>query len=147
MASASQLAKAYNYEQHMLLEILRELQKDANYLTEQNLKDVAHELNLPFSHVYGVASFYSLYSTKPRGQNIIRLCENAPCHIDGAQKVLAALEQELGVAVGQTTGDGKFTLELTSCLGVCAVGPAMMINSVVYGHLTPEKVAHILARY
>lgn len=132
-----------------LLKVLHAIQDlDAqNYLTEQELTWVAEGLAVPLSKVYGVATFYSMYSVKPRGRHIIRICENAPCHVVGAGQVIAALENELGISVGETTADGRFTLELTSCLGVCGVAPAMMIDQVVHGNLTPEKLGNILAEY
>ncbi len=134
-------------ERAHLLEVLRQLQGDTNYLSEQVLVDVATTMDIPLSHVYGVASFYSLYSTEPKGRYIIRICENAPCHIDGAVDVIHAFKDELGIDLSETTDDGLFSLELTSCLGVCGVAPAVMVNDVVYGNVTPESVRGILEKY
>lgn len=130
-----------------LLEVLRQLQSGTNYLSEDVLVDVAVAMDIPLSHVYGVASFYSLYSTEPKGKYIIRICENAPCHIDGAEDVIDAFKAALGVSVGETTEDGLFSLELTSCLGVCGVAPAVMVNDVVYGNVNPGSVDGILEKY
>lgn len=132
-----------------LLKVLHAIQDldGVNYLSEQELILVAEGLNVPLSKVYGVATFYSLYSVKPRGRHIIRVCENAPCHVVGAAEVIQALQELLGIKVGETTSDGNFTLELTSCLGVCGVAPAMMIGDDVHGNLTPEKLNSILAEY
>jgi len=132
-----------------LLQVLHAIQDlDAqNWLTEQELLWVAEGLNVPPSKVYGVATFYSMYSVKERGRHLIRICENAPCHVVGASDVISALRQQLGIDIGGTTADGCFTLELTSCLGVCGVAPAMMIDQTVYGNLTPEKLPEILAEY
>lgn len=127
-----------------LIPILHETQKALGYLTEEAMRQIAGELNVPFSKVYGVATFYSLFSTQAKGKHIIRLCESAPCHIGGAPEILKAIEDELGIRVGQTTPDNKFTLEFTSCLGVCGVAPAIMIGDTVYGNLTPEKVKEVL---
>jgi NADH:ubiquinone oxidoreductase subunit E len=132
-----------------LLKVLHAIQNldEQNYLTEQELTAVAAGLAVPLSKVYGVATFYSMYSVKPRGRHIIRVCENAPCHVVGAAQVIEALQQELGIGIGETSADGRFTLELSSCLGVCGVAPAMMIDQVVHGNLTPEKLSGILAEY
>ena len=102
-------------------------------------------MNIPLSRVYGVATFYSMFSVRPRGKYIIRICERLPCHIVGAREVIQAFEEALGIRVGETTENGKSTLEYTSCLGVCGVAPAVMINDRVYGNLTPAKVEEIPA--
>ncbi len=129
-----------------LLSILKELQKDQGYLTEEVLKEVAKELGLSPARVYGVATFYSLFSVTPKGKYIIRVCESAPCYINGTMNILEMLQDELKVDVGETTLDGLFTLELTSCLGVCGVAPAIMVNEEVYGNLDREKLSHLLSR-
>jgi NADH:ubiquinone oxidoreductase subunit E len=94
-----------------------------------------------------VATFYSLLYTKPKGKYTVRVCESAPCHVQGAQEVVDTLVRELGVSFGETTPDGLFTLEKVSCLGVCGVAPAVMIDDRVYGNLTPETVAAVLQEY
>ena len=118
-----------------------------NFLCPQDLKMVADAFGAPLAKVWGVATFYSLYSTRPRGRNIIRVCESAPCHVVGAHDILSSLAQILNIRTGDTTADGKFTLEVTSCLGICGVAPAIMINSTVHGNLTPDILASILDLY
>jgi len=129
-----------------ILLILHEIQ-DLNpnkYLTEEDLKKVSEKLNLPYSFVYGVASFYTMFSLTPRGKYIIRVCESPPCHLVGSSNILNELKKILKIDIGQTTEDNLFTLEITSCLGVCGVAPAMMINEDVYGNLTVEKIKEII---
>jgi len=118
-----------------------------NWLPKEALDLVARGFNVPYPYLYGVLSFYTMFATQPRGKYIIRLCESPPCHIMGADSLVEVLQQELGVHMGGTTGDGLFTLEHTACLGVCEVAPAMQINEVVHGRLTAEKVKQILADY
>jgi len=118
-----------------------------NWLPKEALELVSRGFNLPYAYLYGVLSFYTMYATQPRGRYVIRLCESPPCHIMGAVSLKEMLETELGIHVGQTTGDGLFTLELTACLGVCEVSPAMQINEVVHGGLTADRVKQILADY
>ena len=118
-----------------------------NWLPKEALDLVSRGFNVPFAYLYGVLSFYTMYATQPRGRYVIRLCESPPCHIMGAESLKEMLEKELGIQVGQTTADGLFTLELTACLGVCEVSPAMQINEVVHGRLTADKVQQILADY
>jgi NADH-quinone oxidoreductase subunit F len=118
-----------------------------NWLPMEALQQVSREMDLPYPYLYGVLSFYTMFSTQPRGKYIIRLCESPPCHIMGAENLVEVLTGELGVGVGETTADGLFTLEHTACLGVCEVAPVMQINEVVHGKLTPERVKSILADY
>lgn len=131
-----------------LIPALHELQMICgNYLPEEALKELAEGLQIPFNEAYGVATFYTMFSIAPRGENIIRVCESPPCHLMGAESILEILQDELGIEVGETTTDGKFTLELTSCIGVCGVAPAIMINEEVYGNLTRDKIPEILKKY
>ncbi|MDI6829251.1 MAG: NADH-quinone oxidoreductase subunit NuoE [Armatimonadota bacterium] len=130
-----------------LLPILHEVQAKYGFLPESALEVVADELGIPVSEVYGTATFYSLFSTTPKGTHVIRVCNSAPCHIEGSKAILAAIKEELDIEPGQMTEDGHFSLELTSCLGVCGVAPVIMIDEDVYGNLTPEMVPEVLARY
>lgn len=143
------LIKDYIGEPGGLLKALHALQNSNtnNFLSPQDMELVANAFNVPLAKVWGVATFYSLYSTRPRGRYIIRVCESAPCHVVGAHNILAALGKTLNVRTGETTADGKFTLEVTSCLGICGVAPAIMINDTVHGNLTPERLANVLALY
>jgi NADH:ubiquinone oxidoreductase subunit E len=129
-----------------ILYIMHDLQDNnpERYLAKEDIEVCADYLNVPYSYVHSVASFYTMFSLKPRGRNIIRLCESPPCHLMGAHSLLDYLKGSLKVDVGGTTKDGMFTLELTSCLGACGVAPAMMLNEEMFGNLTPEKVDAIL---
>jgi NADH:ubiquinone oxidoreductase subunit F (NADH-binding)/NADH:ubiquinone oxidoreductase subunit E len=118
-----------------------------NWLPMEALKLIAEGMDIPYPYLYGVMSFYTMFSPTPRGKYIIRMCESPPCHILGADNLLEVLQNELGIKVGETTGDGLFTLEHTACLGVCEVSPAMQINEVVFGRLTVERIKNILSDY
>ena len=131
-----------------ILYILHDLQ-DSNpehYLSREDIESCSDYLNVPYSYTHSVASFYTMFSLKPRGRNIIRLCDSPPCHLMGSQSLLDYLKKTLKVNLGETTKDGIFTLELTSCLGACGVAPTMMINEEMYGNLTPELVDTILEK-
>ena len=130
-----------------LLPVLQEAQEILGYLPESMQGVIAAELNIPGSDIFGAMSFYSMFTWKPKGQYVVRMCQSPPCHINGSENMLQALQEEMGVSVGQTTPDGLFTLELSACLGVCEVAPAMQINEVVHGNLTREKIRQILADY
>ncbi len=118
-----------------------------NWLPLEAMRLVAQGWDIPYAYLYGVLSFYTMFSIAPRGKYLIRMCESPPCHLLEAENMLDALKAELGVKVGETTADGLFTLELTACLGVCEISPAMQINEVVYGRLTPASLKDILADY
>jgi len=147
LARVDEIVKKHAGREGALLPVLREVQDYVGYLPEEVMKRIALGLGLSLSRVYGVASFYSLFYTKPKGQYVVRVCESAPCHVQGAQAVVDAIVRELGVSFGETTPDGRFTLELVSCLGVCGVAPAVMIGDRVYGNLTPETVVSVLQEY
>jgi NADH-quinone oxidoreductase subunit E len=140
------IIQQYDRSPDNLLSILHDLQDadEHHYLPEQNLRRTAEYLGLPFSFVYGVATFYTMFSLKPRGRYIIRICQSPPCHLMGATTILRELMKLLGIPMGETTRDDFFTLEMSSCLGVCGVAPAMMVNDEVYGNLTPERIREIL---
>ncbi len=131
-----------------LIYILHDIQDNdpQHYISEEAVQAISEYLNIPSNHIYGVITFYSMYSTKPRGKNIIRLCESPHCYIKGSENILRKLKNALNVGIGETTKDKLFTLELCACLGVCGNAPVMMINDDVYGDLTEEKIDEILAR-
>jgi NADH-quinone oxidoreductase subunit F len=118
-----------------------------NWLPMEALKLISEGMDIPYAYLYGVMSFYTMFSPTPRGKYIIRMCESPPCHILGADNLLEVLKAELGLKAGETTSDGLFTLEHTACLGVCEVSPAMQINEVVFGRLTPERIKNIISDY
>jgi NADH-quinone oxidoreductase E subunit len=130
-----------------LLVLLKRMQDEFGYLSEASLAEVAESLNVPLSEVYGVATFYSLLSTRPQGRNVIQICQSLPCYLKHAQMIIRSVEDELGIKPGETTPDGKFSFELTNCIGACDRAPAMLINHDVHGELDPEKIAQILKAY
>ena len=130
-----------------LLERLKEAQNRFGYLPEKIIVELAKSLNLSTSEVYGVATFYSFLSTKPQGRNVIRICKSLPCFLKNSQMIVKSIEEEVGIRPGDTTSDGKFSLQLTNCIGACDKAPAMMINNDVYADLTPKKVSQILKAF
>jgi NADH-quinone oxidoreductase subunit E len=140
------IIKGFEPQLHNILYILHELQDNnpRHFVAEEDIEACADYLKVPYSYVHGVATFYTMFSLTPRGRHIIRLCDSPPCHLMGSTSVLDYLKKKLGIDVGETTPDGAFTLELASCLGVCGVAPAIMINDEMFGKLTPERVDGIL---
>ena len=142
------IAAPYKGREEKLIQVLREAQAMAsNAVAKDVAQVVAAEMGLPLTKVYGVVTFYAMFSTEPRGKNVVRMCKSAPCHVKGAKEVLSAFESALGISCGETTADGNFTLETCECLGICDVSPAVMINGTVYGDLTPDTVKNIIAKY
>jgi len=146
---AKEIVEKYGKTADNLIQILLDCQKtsDRSYLTEEDLKTIAQEMNLPESKVYSVATFYSLLSTKPRGKHVIQLCRDVPCYVNGSFSLKEELENMLQICMGETTKDGVFSLEYTSCLGYCEMAPVMRIGETIYGNLTSEKLSEIVAEY
>lgn len=128
-----------------IIEAYHALQNEFNYVSREALQEAARVFGIAESEAYGVATFYSYLSVEPRGKYIIRMCESAPCHVAGADELLKAIEQQLGIKVGQTTPDGKFTLELTECVGQCQATPVITINSEPLFNVKPNMLGQILA--
>ena len=141
-----EIISGFRAEKANLLPILHALQDNhpQNYLTEESLKAVARHLRINLSWVYGVAGYYSMFSLKPRGRYIIRVCNSPVCNMLDSSGIIDALSGILGIGKGETTPDGLFTVEEAECLGICDVAPAMMINRAVYGNLTPESLKGII---
>lgn len=142
------ILKKYTPEKENLIYILHEIQDThpQHYISEDAVEAVGNYLRIAPSHIYGVLTFYTMFSTKPRGTNIIRLCESPPCFLKGSDKIIVKLRQILGIKVGETTNDGLFTLEVCACLGVCGNAPVVMINEDVYGDLTEDKIVDIIEK-
>ena len=141
-----ELLERYPATTEYMLDMLHDLQdaEPKNYLKPEALQAVADYLSMPLSEVVSTVTFYTMYSLKPRGKHIIRLCESPPCQLVGAESLIEILSAHLGVEVGETTTDGAFTLETASCLGVCGVAPAMMIDVELYGNLTKERIVEAI---
>jgi NADH-quinone oxidoreductase E subunit len=108
---------------------------------------IADSLGTTLSDVYGVATFYSQFSLQPKGKYVVGVCLGTACYVRGSQKVLDRVEKELGIKVGETSADAKFTIQATRCLGACGLAPVMMINDEVYGRLEDSEVPGILEKY
>ena len=133
--------------QEDLLILLEEAQNKLGYLPKELMAELAKSLDISVSDVYGVATFYSFLSTKPLGRNVIRICKSLPCFLKNSQAIIETIEKEIGIKPGETTPDGKFSFELTNCIGACDKAPAMMINDDVHVNLTPRKISQILKTY
>jgi NADH:ubiquinone oxidoreductase subunit E len=130
-----------------LIPVLQIAQGLFGYLPESALKRVAVGLDKPYSEVAGVVSFYSFFSTVPRGKHLIRVCLGTACYVRGGKAVLDAFRHKLGIEVGGTTEDRKFSLEVARCFGACGLAPAIMIDDAVFHRVKPARIGKILAQY
>ena len=118
-----------------------------NYLAEKDVAMIAKYLNVTYSSIYGIVSYYTLFSLKPRGKHIIRICNSPVCDMAGSKVILAELRRNLKIEIGETTAEKLFTLETTECLGQCNTAPGMAIDEKFYGNLTAKKIKTILQKY
>ncbi|MFW6386919.1 MAG: NADH-quinone oxidoreductase subunit NuoE [Bacillota bacterium] len=137
----------YEKEEKNLIPILQDAQGEYGYLPEEVLKEIAYDLDLSLSQVFGVVTFYTQFHLQPRGENIVRVCMGTACHVRGGDKILEEIEKELGVESGETTDDLKFTVETVACIGACGLAPVIMVNDNTHGRLTPDKVSEVMAKY
>lgn len=130
-----------------LIEVLLAVQAKSkyNYISKESLKYIAKELNIPISKAYGVASFYSMLSTKKRGKYVIQICNSAPCYLCGGREITQFLKNYLKININEVTEDGLFSLEFTSCIGACNKAPAIKINDQLHVNLTNEKVIDLIS--
>ncbi len=130
-----------------LMHILQEAQAIYGYLPMPVQKKIAEGLGISLSEVYGVATFYSQFSLKPKGKHRISVCLGTACYVKGSDKILEEVEKELGIKCGECTEDGLFSIDSCRCVGACGLAPVMMVGEEVYGKLTPDKVKGILDQY
>lgn len=145
-----QLQKAidkYRNVKGALIPLLQEAQEIFGYLPGDVMKKVSAEIGVPFSKTFGVVTFYSQFHLKPRGRNVIRVCQGTACHVRGGSKILEATAQKVGVGKNETTEDLRYTLETVACLGACGLAPVMMVNDDTHGRLTAKDVSEILEKY
>jgi len=147
MNKLDEIIESHKSQQGSLMPVLHETQELFGYIPEEAMKKISKELNIPMAEIYGVATFYSRFTLKPRGEHTIGVCLGTACYVKNAQLVFERLQKELNVKPGDTTEDGKFTLEATRCLGCCGLAPVMMIGEDVYGKLVPDDIPVILNKY
>jgi len=140
------IAAKYEGDGATLVPILQDISAELNWLPPEVLGRVSEVKNIPLEHVVRLATFYKSFSLKPRGRYVINVCLGTACHVKGAPRIVDRLERELGISVGQTTSDMKFTLETVRCVGCCGLAPVVMVGDEFYGKLTPARAARIIDR-
>ncbi len=147
IAEIEEHLKHYPRKQAAVIEALKVVQHHRGYVSDENVKDIAQFLEMTPDEVDSVATFYNLIFRKPVGKHVILLCDSVSCWIMGYENVRDHLRKKLGIDLGQTTADGRFTLLTIPCLGACDRAPTMMVDNDLHGHLTPEKIDEILEQY
>ena len=146
-AAIAVIAGRYEDRRGVSIEALREVQRTHGWISDDDLADIARLLGLTADELDSVATFYNLIFRRPVGRHVVLLCDSVSCWIMGYEAVRNRLESRLGIALGETTADGCFTLLPTVCLGACDHAPAMMIDEDLHGDLYPERLGKILGRY
>lgn len=139
--------KGQTHSESQLIAILHMVQAECGWLSEEHMEAVAQLAQIPLAKVTGVATFYHYFRLQPRGKHMINVCLGTACYVKGADKISQRLMDNLGIAFGETTKDGMFSLESTRCLGTCGLAPVVMIDDQVHGPVTPGEVSLILEKY
>jgi len=130
-----------------LISVLHRCQGEFGYLPAEVQDVVSEYLNVPVAKVYGVVTFYSFFTMTPKGKYPISICTGTACYVRGAEKVLEEFKKELGLTVGETSADGKFSLSSLRCVGACGLAPVVLVGEKTYGRVSPDGVKEILAEY
>ena len=142
-----EIIKKYPQHEQFILAMMQDIQKEYNYIPKEALENITKYLNVPMTRLYGMATFYKALSLEPKGENIIKVCDGTACHVRGSAVILKEIEKELNIKAGQTTEDGKFSIEIVNCLGACALAPVIVINDKYYGKVNPVDVKEIINLY
>ncbi len=141
------ILETYTNDKSNLIQILNEVQEKYGYIPEFAQKEISEYLNIPMAEVYGVITFYARFTLKPKGKYNVAVCLGTACFVKGSEKILDRLKQKLGIDVGETTKDGKFSIEATRCIGACGLAPVFTVNGEVYGKATPELLDKVIDEY
>lgn len=139
--------KVKEHADSYLIAILHKAQALYGYLSREIMDFVSEQMNIPTSHIWGVATFYHYFNLTPRGKHVVSVCMGTACYVKGAEALLNTLREELNVKIGETTEDKLFTLQEARCLGACGLAPVIMIDDKIYGDLTSEKMIKIIKEY
>jgi len=141
------IIKQYRGNESAILAILQDIQSKEKYLPKEALEEVSQKMHIPMTQVFRIATFYNALSIKPRGRHKVDVCLGTACHVRGGNKIIDKLSRDLGIQVGETTKDKRFTLESVRCVGCCSLGPVMVVDGNVFGRLTQEKVPGLLKEF
>lgn len=142
----SKIIEKYKGRKRGLVELLQEISAEFSYLPEEAIKKASRELGISLTQLYSLATFYKSFKLAPPGKHHIYICTGTTCHVRGAAQIVDTLKRELQIEVGETTKDGKFSLETVNCLGVCALAPVVVIDDKYYGKMTSSKIIKLLRK-
>ncbi len=140
----NEILNSHKSEQSSLIPLLQAVQEEYGYVPEAAMDKIAESLNISAGKIYGVVTFYAQFYLKPHGKHKVCICQGTACHVKGAKKVQAKIEEYLGIKEGETTEDMRFSIESVACLGACALAPLVTVDKDYYGNMTPEKVKDAL---
>jgi len=143
----SEICRSFNNQPGELINVLHKVQGLFGYLPAEVQEVVAAELNTSVAKVYGVVTFYSFFTMIPKGRNPISICTGTACYVRGAEKVLEEFKKQLGIGVGQSTPDGKFSLTCLRCVGACGLAPVVQVGEKTFGRVSPDGVKDILKEF
>lgn len=141
------ILEKYSKDKSNLIQILNEVQENYGYIPKYSQISISEYLDIPLAEIYGVITFYARFTLKPKGKYNIAVCLGTACFVKGSEKVLDKAKKILKIDVGETTEDGKFSLEATRCIGACGLAPVFTVNEEVYGKATPELMEKVIAEY
>lgn len=141
------ILEIYTQDKDNLIQILNEVQEYYGYIPKEAQIAISEYLSMPMAEIYGVITFYSRFTLKPKGKYNVAVCLGTACFVKGSEKILDRLKEKLGIEVGQTTSDGKFSIEATRCVGACGLAPVFTVNNEVYGRATPEMIDQVIEKY
>ena len=147
MKVIKEICESFGNKEGELINVLHKTQGHFGYLPAEVQEYIAECLHIPVAKVYGVVTFYSYFTIKPRGEYVVNVCMGTACFVRGSGDVLHEFEKKLSIKTGETTSDGKFTVGSLRCVGACGLAPVVTINDKVYGHVTVDQVDKILAEY
>ena len=143
----SSILEKYSKDKSNLIQILNEVQENYGYIPKYSQISISEYLDIPLAEIYGVITFYARFTLKPKGKYNIAVCLGTACFVKGSEKLLDKAKEILKIDVGETTEDGKFSLEATRCIGACGLAPVFTVNEEVYGKATPELMEKVIAEY
>ena len=141
------ILEKYSKDKSNLIQILNEVQENYGYIPKYSQISISEYLDIPLAEIYGVITFYARFTLKPKGKYNIAVCLGTACFVKGSEKVLDKAKEILKIDVGETTEDGKFSLEATRCIGACGLAPVFTVNGEVYGRATPELLEKVIDEY
>jgi NADH-quinone oxidoreductase subunit E len=146
IATLETILNRYDRDPANIISILQDVQTEANWLPEEDLRYICAQMEIPLSKMMALATFYKAFSLEPRGKHIVSVCLGTACHVRGAQRIAGAVERELGIQSGETDADLQWTLETVGCLGACALGPIVVVDGEYHGQMTSAKATRLLGK-